>query len=216
MCAFFEVKPNKTLGDSGPDLMPTPQILKHLNSALHALATAVDSGNSIEFYSSELSEVLDKFGVTLPQSGYSLLIKIDPNRISTSIAETLKNWGVTGEIFTISVAPPLRESTGTHGSGERQKMRESIQTVGLDWDAHDKPFIIVNLWGRYSGLYFKLEEALTLPLPVNAISSFELEASPNWLGMLTRAANNIVRSHVARRWPDFVPQQVESLEKLLE
>jgi hypothetical protein len=199
---------------SGPDLVPTSQILKDLNAALHALATAVDSGESIELYESELCEALDKFGVIFPKSDYSLLIKIDPYRISTSIVKTLENWGLTGEIFTISVAPPLRESTGTHGSGERQKLTESIQTVSLDWDVHDKPLIKVNLWGRYSGLYNRLEEALTLPLPVNAISSFELEASPNWLEMLTRAANNIVNSHAARRWPDFVQQQVERLEKL--
>jgi hypothetical protein len=143
-------------------------------------------------------------------TSYSLVVSLEWSLIPPSSQEVIAKWSIQEGLIRIPFAPPLRETTGTHGSGERQKLAESIRTVCLDWDGEDTPVFSFTLWGRYSGLYEKLSNALSFKAPIEAVSSFEITPAPDWMRVLVESAESVYELR-KDRWPDIVANQVRDL-----
>lgn len=166
-----------------------------------------------------LEEIFGKIGTELDPATHSLVTKISTKELPEDLKQKFGNWGIeydNSESILVSLNLPKRESTGTHGSGERQKMIEAIETIAVDYDAEENPILKINLFGKFTGLFHKLVDALTVELKPDWIESIEISNNPKWKEILSSSANSILESPISKRWPEFVKQQVSELQNFEE
>lgn len=162
-----------------------------------------------------LAELFDSIGLELDNQKHSLLFEIGKDKLDQNTMRKFQDWGLkTDDADNISVAinPPKRESTGTHGSGERQKMIEAINTASIDYDINGNPVIKINLFGKFTGLYHKIVSGLTVQLKPEQINSITVINTSEWRERLASSANSILQPN----WPDFARKQVEELMSNVE
>lgn len=200
------------LQSSSPAISLMPRDL--VNRGLAELLREVRSSPSNQDACGRLDEVLQSLGSHFPQDRYSLTIHMDYRSLDDKSRRILDSWNVETEQSRIPVAPPMRETTGTHGSGERQKLAEAVLTAATD-DQGNRLFLVVNLWGRYNGMYHKLECALTVALPIDVVSALEVTEGPQWSAQLSQSAQN-VRNSQGSRWPSFVDAQISALKSFAQ
>ena len=192
-----------------PESAPAHSPCEQINQQLAVLLKGLQAGNPEGACIDAFSECLASLGASYSREQYSLTLHINTENLGLREKETLDRWKVEAGQSRIPLAPPIRETTGTHGSGEREKLACSVQTLILH-ETDDSLTFKINLWGRYSGLYYKLDDALTLTVPVSAVLALEITPGPQWIAQLATSAERIYEAK-RERWPAFVEKQVEEL-----
>jgi hypothetical protein len=180
-------------------------------STMNKCLSELKMKSSSDVAAGKLDEALRIIGTEIDPS-HSLVINIDGNTLDDEQKGTFANWGIIDASgnFSIPLRIPVRETTGTHGSGERQKFIESVRTMIVDEDSQGNPVIKINLFGNFTGLYHKLSDLLSIEINPNSITDIGIDQNTKWKEFLSNAAQIAITRH---RWPDFVKQQVDNLSK---
>lgn len=180
-----------------------------INKYLFEMKKSSDSGEA----EGKLDEALRTMGAEIDPN-HSLIVNINSKTLKEEQRNTFTSWGIASISggFSIPLRIPVHGTTGSHGSGERQKLMESVHTMSVNEDSQGNSVIIINLFGNFTGLYHKLVDALSVEINPNSIKDISIEPNMKWRGFLKDAAQVVVNKY-GSKWPDFAKKQVNDLSK---
>lgn len=171
--------------------------------------------NNTDTVADRFQDRLNSLGVDFPGSNYSLIVTVNqallPNSsLNTDTKSKLLLWDLP-KVAKIPIRVPKRETTGTHGSGERDKYAQAIRTISLDYSSEDEPEIQINPFGLYTGLYHKLVNELTLRFDPLGLQSLEIVEGNLWENFFREIVAKIRTLEKVQKWPDFALGQMDEI-----
>jgi hypothetical protein len=211
-------RPNQPLFSEAAKMPPPVQLeetkareLAEVNRKLSRLLAKLHADPTAEETWTEFDEEVAMLGCSFPLKQYSLRISFSYNLLHEPARAIIDQWGLTTPILSLAVAVPLRESSGTHGSSERQFLKDAVQTLISDFD---KEKILIDVFGKQYGLPNRVRKSLEVALPLTTVTGIEIIGGTEWIDTLFKCIDGVC---LTRKKPleDWEQDSIEHLRSEL-
>jgi hypothetical protein len=177
------------LADTQVENTPEDPKLVQVNSDLSQLLEGVRRNSDPETAWDDLAQRLEMLGKSFPLSEYSLRVTFSYDSLNETPRNIIEKWRLEAPISSVALAVPLRETTGTHGSQERQHLKDAVQTLRFDCD---QGLIIIDVFGKMFGLPDKIRRNLEVSLPISSVTGIEIIHGTEWAKTLQTCIDGVV------------------------